>query len=121
MLVSKPANPPVPWLWTVRGMRTAGLRTPRQARPRTAVTARPRPPTGPSVGSGSASVETRPGARGVPETVTKGRSLPTSSSPRVARAALSSAGYILLALEDLRAASAYLRRPDSHADLSPHQ
>ena len=55
------------------------------------MTARPRPPTGPSVGSGSASVETRPGAQGVPETVTKGRPLPTSSSPRVARAALSSA------------------------------
>jgi hypothetical protein len=36
-------------------------------------------------------VERRPGARGVPETVTKGRSLPASSSPRVARAALSSA------------------------------
>ena len=74
---------PLPWLWTVRGMRTAVLRTPREARPRTAVTARPRPPTGPSVGSGSASVETRPGTQGVPETVTKGRSLPTSSSPRV--------------------------------------
>ena len=55
------------------------------------VTERPRPPTGPSVGSGSASVEARPGTHGVPETVTSGRSLPTSSSPSAARAALSSA------------------------------
>ena len=55
------------------------------------MTERPRPPTGPSVGSGSASVEMRPGTYGVPETVTKGRSLPMSSSPRAARAALSSA------------------------------
>ena len=67
------------------------LRTPREARSSTAMTARPRPPTGPSVGNGSASVETRPGTDGVPETVTKGRSLPTSSSPRAVRAALSSA------------------------------
>ena len=55
------------------------------------MTERSRPPTGPSVGCGSASVETRPGTYGVPETVTKGRSLPTSSSPRAARAAPSSA------------------------------
>ncbi len=55
------------------------------------MTARPRPPTGPSVGSGSASAETRPGTYGVPETVTRGRPLSASSSPRAARAALSSA------------------------------
>ena len=54
------------------------------------MTARPRPPTGPSVGTGSASVEGRPGTWGVPDAVTNGRSLPTSSSPRAARAALSS-------------------------------
>jgi hypothetical protein len=55
------------------------------------MTERLRPPTGPSVGNGSVSVETRPGMGGVPETVTRGRSLPRSVSPRVARAALSSA------------------------------
>lgn len=52
--VSGPANPPLPWLCTVRGRRTAVLRTPREARSSTAVTARLRPATGPSVGSGSA-------------------------------------------------------------------
>ena len=44
-----------------------------------------------TVGSGSASVEARPGTPGVPETVTNGRSLPVSSSPSAARAAHSSA------------------------------
>ena len=47
------------------------------------MTARPRPPTGPSVGSGSASVETRPGTYGVPQTVTKGR--PAMTTALVAR------------------------------------
>jgi len=55
---------PLPSLWTVPGMRTAVLRSPREARPSTAVTAGPRPPTGPSVGSGSVSVETAPAHTG---------------------------------------------------------
>src|SRR4051794_27092185 len=63
-------------------MRTAVLRTPREASSSSAVTERARPPAGPSVGSGSASVEARPGTHGVPDTVTIGRSLPMSSSPR---------------------------------------
>ena len=71
-------------------MRTAVARTPREASPSSALTERPRPPTGPSVGSGSASVEARPGTQGVPETVTIGRSLPMSASPSAAIAALSS-------------------------------
>ena|SRR5690349_7152446 len=64
-------------------MRTAELRTPRPASARSAFTARARPATGPSVGSGSASVATRPGIHGVPETVTIGPPLPTSSAPNV--------------------------------------
>ena len=72
-------------------MRTAVLRTPREASSSSAVTERARPPTGPSVGSGSASVEARPGTHGVPDTVTIGRSLPMSSSPKAAMAAPSSA------------------------------
>ena len=55
------------------------VRTPREASASSALTERPRPPTGPSVGSGSASVEARPGTQGVPETVTIGRPLPVSS------------------------------------------
>ncbi len=43
------------------------------------------------MGNGSSSVEARPGTHGVPETATKGRSLPTSASPSVASAAVSSA------------------------------
>ncbi len=62
-------------------MRTAVARTPRGASASSASTERPRPPTTPSVGSGSASVEGRPGTQGVPETVAIGRSVPTSSSP----------------------------------------
>jgi AcrR family transcriptional regulator len=73
----------------VRGRRTAALRTPREASSSTEVTARLRPPTGPANGSGSASVELRPCAGGVPEQVTNGRPLSTSSSPRTARAVLS--------------------------------
>ncbi len=42
------------------------------------------------MGSGSSSVEARPATHGVPETVTIGRSLPISSSPSAAVAALSS-------------------------------
>ncbi|GAA3248230.1 hypothetical protein [Nonomuraea helvata] len=72
-------------------MRTAVARTPREARSSSALTERPRPPTGPSVGAGSASVEGRPGTQGVPETVTIGRPLPSNSSPRAASAAPSSA------------------------------
>src|SRR4030081_2204786 len=48
MSVSRPANPPLPSLWTVRGKRTAALRTPREARSRTAMTERLRPPTRPA-------------------------------------------------------------------------
>lgn len=36
MPVSRPANPPLPSLWTVRGIRTAVLRTPREAKLSTA-------------------------------------------------------------------------------------
>jgi len=60
------SEPALAWLWTVRGMRTAVLRTLARLGPRTAMTERPRPPTGPSVGRGSASVETRPGTTAYP-------------------------------------------------------
>lgn len=91
MSVSSPANPPRPSLWTVRGSRTAELRTPCEASSSARVTDRLRPATGPSVGNASASVEVRPGRKGVPATVTSGRSVPTRASPSVASAAASSA------------------------------
>src|SRR5207245_934393 len=75
----EPGKPPNPLLCTVRGRRTAEHRTPREARASTAFTVRPRPPTGPSVIIGSASVDGRPGVPGVPETVTSGRPLPTTA------------------------------------------
>ena len=90
MSVNSPAKPPLPWLWTVRGMRTALLRTPRDASSSTAVTDRNRPPNGPSITGRSASVLILPGIQGVPDTVTNGRSLPTSSAPITFKAAATS-------------------------------
>jgi hypothetical protein len=80
--VSRPANP-------TRGMRTAQARTPWEASASSVVTDRARSATGPSMGSGSASVACLPATHGVPETVTIGRRLPTSSAPDAPIAALS--------------------------------
>lgn len=86
-------------------------RTPREARSSSALTEQPRPPTGLSVSTGSASVGGRPATHGVPETVTIERSPSMSSSPSVESDAVLSDGL----RDGLGAAVVVAKRQMDHA------